>query len=332
VKRRRAPRVLLDTNVWAFLADNRSIDPLNVRARQAGIDLQIAPSVVYEMLRTPNDEVRKRLVEAVTRPCWKRLMPEAYGECAELVAEIRRLREEWLRIPPRTEAWRRAANDWSRDHGGFWDRARHKDAFQADLIRQVGDSDALEKARQQSRLLRDDLRTGGVHFENLRLEDLSGRFPGPVPGWDGRPFELWRASGATAFGLALLRDKASNPYDDWVEPFVVLDLIRGAPESWWRFWLREVDKHRMPRCWLRWAFETTQATRKMTDGTPCDAQLGTYLLACEHFVTADRVLVEVVEKVRPFAPASLGRTWLVAGGSRATGETLGVLDSIANGG
>ena len=61
--------------------------------------------------------------------------------------------------------------------------------------------------------------------------------------------------------------------------------------------------------------EIMLALRRVTPGTPCDAQLGTYLTQCDEFVTADRALADIVERVRSQAPFRMGSVSLLPAGA-----------------
>src|SRR5947208_1853907 len=105
-------RVLLDTNVWRYISDADGTASLLAQTRKSGVRILVAPSVAYESLRIPNDETRRRVMEVLTHKAWRRLMPEAYSECQELLQEIRRRRPEWLRNEPRMTDLRRLRYDW----------------------------------------------------------------------------------------------------------------------------------------------------------------------------------------------------------------------------
>jgi hypothetical protein len=82
---------------------------------------------------------------------------------------------------------------------------------------------------------------------------------------------------------------------------------------------------RMPRFWLRWAFEHLQMFTSVTPGTPGDAQLGTYLPDADFMVSADRNFLRISEKLRPYAPCKIALTKLVAAGKEAVEETVAFL-------
>ena len=84
----RPQRWLIDTNLWSSVADAGLGSDLAKAAKRKRIEILAAPSVLYELLRTPNESVRKRFVDVITLPHWKRLMPETFSETREILAEI----------------------------------------------------------------------------------------------------------------------------------------------------------------------------------------------------------------------------------------------------
>ena len=48
----------------------------------------------------------------------------------------------------------------------------------------------------------------------------------------------------------------NNPYREWVLPHVDLDALKSKENevSWLTFWMYDVERVRMPRFWLHWAF------------------------------------------------------------------------------
>lgn len=89
--------MLLDRNVWSYLADADAGPDLLRAALRSNSVIVVAPAVVFETLAVTNKEIRERHMSLLTMPNWQRLLPEAYSECMELLREIRRLRPEWLR-------------------------------------------------------------------------------------------------------------------------------------------------------------------------------------------------------------------------------------------
>src|SRR5262249_47322877 len=79
----------------------------------------------------------------------------------------------------------------------------------------------------------------------------------------------------------------------------------GELDHWVRFWFYDVDLHAVPRRWLRWAFDYLQAFRKVTDGTPCDTQLATYLPEADIVLSSDGGFIDRIEECRKYAPCFL---------------------------
>lgn len=117
-------RILLDSNVWRYFIDAEAVPALLAATRRSGHIVVMSPAVLYEAAKTRNVLVRDRLLSAMTLPLWKRLMPEAYGEAAEIPSEVRRTLPEWLKREPDLAWFKRVRYDWTRAKGGNWDRVR----------------------------------------------------------------------------------------------------------------------------------------------------------------------------------------------------------------
>ena len=98
--RKPGKRVLLDRNAWSYVADAGAGPELLRTAIRGRIEIQVAPTVVFETLAIGNQELRNRHILLLTHPAWRHLMPDAYSECMELLGEIKRHRPEWLRSQP----------------------------------------------------------------------------------------------------------------------------------------------------------------------------------------------------------------------------------------
>jgi hypothetical protein len=83
----------------------------------------------------------------------------------------------------------------------------------------------------------------------------------------------------------------------------------------------------MPRFWLRWAFEHLQLFHKVTDGTPGDAQLATYLVEGDIVVSADKNFLRIAEAVRPYAEVPIAKTKRVSADKNGVVETLEFLQA-----
>ncbi len=289
-------RILVDTNVWRYLIDLDSLETIYREAKGAQGLILACPAVLYEMLRLEDVPLRRRLVKAICRSRWVRMMPEAFEECAELRAEIARLRQHWLLRDPNLPAFNRLYNDW-KGPSGVWRRARI-DPSRASAVLRVIEGDDMVRGRTEARELRTEM--GKITtFETVKLDRWTTTFQFKPKGWDGDPVATWRAETMGYYMEVLLRQQlAQSPAErEWLEPWIDLTAMRNDLPSFARFILYETDASHLPRNWLRWAVRTLQATRKTSAGTPVDNQIGSYLVDADVFVTADKVFYSIVQRI-----------------------------------
>jgi hypothetical protein len=117
-------RILLDSNVWRYFIDADELPQLLAAVRKSRHIVVMSPAVMYEAAKTGDAAMRKKLLSAMSLPLWKRLMPEAFHEAAEIRAEVHRVRPEWLKPRPNWALFNRVRYDWMRAKGGTWDRVR----------------------------------------------------------------------------------------------------------------------------------------------------------------------------------------------------------------
>jgi hypothetical protein len=247
-------------------------------------------------------------------------MPEAYSETQEIQHEIRRVRPEWLRASPNVVLHRRLAHDWRRSSGGFWDRVR-KDTDGE--IERISDAPMMERARRQALMLREDANRLPPSLPSAPLTKNLASFSQPAPGWDGAGFELWRMDGYNCLRTAIAQER--HAYVDWLDGEIDLDFMMFQDASLVQFWSRDVQLLLMPRHWLRSAFEFLQRFHRVTDGTPGDCQLGTYLVDADLLLSADKNLVRIAERCRKEAPFAMARSHIVPAGHQSIEATLELL-------
>ena len=296
---------LLDTNVWRYVADDGAWPEL-LRIVHAGrVRVLVAPSVIYEALRTGNPVVRRQLTWVMSLSSWRRLMPEAFSESQELLSEIRRLRPGWLRPAPDKDMLVRQRYDWTRPRGGFWDRVRNGHIA-------MSERGVLDRARDEAQQRRQEFQHAS-RSEDVPLDMVRRRPLHWLPGWKGDDVEDWRWQAWFSTTYAL--EQTGHPYIEWLDPEIDLTQVLLDETSWLQFWLYEVAPRAMPRFWLRWAFEFLQRFRRVTDGTPCDSQLATYLPEADVVVSADKAFIQIAGKCAPLAPCRLPTPVLVPAGS-----------------
>jgi len=267
-------------------------------------------------------------------------MPEAYSECQEILAEIRRLRREWLRAEPIIPQFKQHRYDWTRKKGGRWDRARDEADAERRRLHELGDDELLQRARCIARAARamilerrrpgwsEKIPPGKIKIpydEFLRrylqagedgqtIEQIEAAVK-DLEGWRGDEIEAWRVMAWYDTTAAL--KTYDHPYRDWLEAYVDFDFPpRIVKSSWTQFWFYEVAESAMPRFWLRWAFEYLQMFRKVTPGTPCDTALATYLPEADFVVSADRTFIDLSKRVAAFARFPIAKGQLIESGTK----------------
>lgn len=314
VRRRLRKRILLDTNVWSYLVEAKSVPLFEVAARRARIDVLVAPGVVYEALEIGRADLQRELVAALTRKAWVRLMPEAYSECAELLGEMRRLRPQWLSESPDPRSFMTHRRDWEASKNGFWDRARSDPQGMADHAR----FPMLEEARALAKHRREIVFNSGVREPSLSNQVVDFHVRPNAPAVAVQPWRV-AAMGASDLHLSLF----DGPYLDWLRPF-----LRGDPwalnrDSWIQFWLFDVEASKMPRFWIRWAMEYLQAFRAVTNGTPGDSQISTYVLEADYVFTSDKNFGWMLDQAGRLSSATIAETITLPAG-------LGGVETLLN--
>ncbi len=313
-----ACRVVLDTNLWSYVADSGASPDLERMIKARNLTVVMPPSTLVEVVQTPPAEPRRRIIAALTAGPRQRLPSEAQTECAELVDEVRRCRPHWLRRFPDTarvaslqgfwtkRIWREAVADSQRLH----DYQRGQ--------RPIGEHLLAVQRRQRAEVTRTSA--------NLRpLTALQVTAPEGTPdsilrGWDGQPVEAWRVASRDIYWrqLAVVGGRAAitredTTFADWVGAYVRLEALRADPGDFTRLWLNDVSLHSMPRNWLRWAVNLAQTQYRLTRGNAADEQHSSYLLYCDVFLSADATLIRVLQDVREDAPFTFARPNLVSG-------------------
>jgi hypothetical protein len=315
-------RVLLDSNIWAYVVDFNSQGALLRFARNGSYEIQIAPSVVFEALRLKDSSRRNGLIRLMTNVRFSRLMPEAYSESVEILHEVRRLQPGWLRAQPDLLFAERLRKDWAKKTSGFWVRCARRAEAEASFVGKL-EGPLIDDARTQATAARKEMMTSEWK-SNPPMDKTLATLPKPIAGWNGQPVDAWRVESWQAITFNLMQTQ--NPYRDWIAPFVELDTGLLTSAGWVTFWLHLVDKTLVPRQWMRWAHSFAQRFRKVTPGSPADTQLFTYFLDTDLVVSADKALLDILDECRPYAPCPLPQGKLVPGGSAGVANLMTILE------
>ena len=286
------------------------------------IDIVIAPAVVYEMLRTRDPGLRKRLIEAVTLGAWKKLRTEIYHECRDVRKMLETRRPEWMVAEPDLALYYKLKADWS-PSGGFCRRVRREPGAEA---RRVADEAGLERARKDAKYRRGVM--GEIHFDQMRLSGWAGRPNERLPGWDGTDVDWWRLDSQARWWEHLIAHP-DQPVLDWLGPFVDVSVIARSFESWNHLWLHEVTIAELPREWLRWAVMVLQSVRRVTPGTPGDNQIALYAYEADLLLSADAGFVDIINRAGESPPQRLAPARVILTGIDPVQQIDDIVKSFA---
>lgn len=311
-------KVIFDTNIWRYLDDAGATDEIRLSSRRRKLTVLIPPATAFEISSTNDPNLRVQLLKNISMHEWKRLMPEAFTESQQIIAEIERHRPAWMLPKPDNHRYRPLFRDW-KSKNGFWRRLSEQPEKFSDVLHSSSQQN-LYDAQNQSYAQRDNLITNGI-TKTSHLDKWTAALRSPRDGWNGDRVEPWRVDAMAALTLAL-KDK-SNPYTEWISCYVDLNKIDFRSGDWVKFWLHDCQREQLPRQWLRWAVSFLQAFRKTTDGNPADIQLAQYVPECDVFVTADKNLGWVLNECKQYAICAIPEVWIIPGGREGVTKILG---------
>lgn len=320
-------KVLLDSNVWRYIADYGDVDKLVQVTEECRVEIVVAPALVFEAMNLEDEATRRKILRLLAHPRWTRLMPEAFLEAEEIKSIIRRLRPSWLLPAPNLTEVAQLRYDWERPEGGFWSNAG-EDVAPPQTDESQRSERELALARQESYEIRKRMTEQKRALPETSLGDIYHQPSDSLPGWRGQPIEYWRVP-----SLNVIRNELAiytSPYREWLDSEIDVAAIESEPESLTQLWFYEISPADAPRQWTRGAFECLQAFHKVTNGTPVDSQLSSHLVDVDAVVSADRNFVQFAQKCRTDAPFELAQPRLISGGSGAVADLLAVLHDLSS--
>ena len=208
------PRLLLDTNVWNYLAAADLLVPLRMIARRCKVAILVAPAALYEAFEYNSQEDRIRRAKLLTDPAWARLMPEAYSECGEILGEMRRVMPGVLAERPDLVAFHLQRRDWTAKARGAWDRAAENPARFAELSA-FPDKERATQLAHDRRNNNPEPALNVQAFRNNHTELASLKLGGTQT-----LHEAWRVQARNATFWHCDSRNRSTAYFDWLQPFL----------------------------------------------------------------------------------------------------------------
>lgn len=324
-------RILLDTNVWNYLADHSNAAALAAAARAGGATVVVAPAVIYEALAVTDPVTLHARSRLLTDERWKRLMPEAYSECQEVLGQIRRLRPDWLLQQPPRRDFQLLFRDWRRNGTGFWARVRAHPQEASKHVRELQQG-LLQLARVETKAARKKQINNDYPVWSAPLNKYWSEVPSQLGANEKISVAAWRHD-ALLFWTRHLGGVIGQPtpldyvggYVDWLSAELSFDSVKANDHSWYRFWLFDISDDAMPRSWLRWASGLLQQFSRWSPGTPGDNALSAYLMDADWFVTADAGLYRIVKKVHADAPFRVASPLLISADKVGAAQALDVV-------
>ena len=300
--RAECPKFLLDTNIWRYIVDNKAQGKFIKFAKGPGINVQVAPSCLYEVMRMQKGNLRSDQITLMTNPNLSRLMPEVYSECAELLMEIKRCRPHWLKKQPDLTKFNRLYKFWSRKSGGRWSKITQNSYLEAQNLKSLEGS-SLNEIRKNYKDLREKTRKNGPSHNIIPLDRYVSKIPKRIAKKSQyTQTGAWREESFKHFTTSLLLNQTT--YTEWLEPLVDLNKVISQFDEWEEFWAIDVSVENLPREWLRWAHLKAQSFRKPTGGSPGDNQLFSYILETDFLLSSDKVFIDLLNEIKPHVPFS----------------------------
>jgi hypothetical protein len=315
-------RVILDTNVWSRIGDEGSARELDVLAKDRGATILIPPSMLLEIARNPNADVRRRQLDAMLAVRAEHMTSEAELESRELIAEARRCKSQWLRATPNTASEATWHTLWTKK---VWREARDDvDTLVARAGGTVADQQELthiEKLNRSSFLA--EYKNTALRLDGWTVQWEPHLLPYYRGGWpDGPEVEAWRAETLPAFWeqLVVRRNQIHGRYDttftEWIGARLDLQKVAHDPAEFCGFFLRDIVRENVPRMWLRWAVRMLQRGTKILPSNAYDEQHSAYLPSCDVFLSCDIRFSAALEAIQPHAPFEMCAVGTVPTSSR----------------
>lgn len=311
-------RVILDTNLWSSIRDERTERAFDALINSRDLRVVVPPSILVEVLRIPVAEARQQVIHALATGKRDRLPTEAESECMEVVSEVRRVRPQWIGTIPNT------GRRWSLNN--FWTKKIWREALQDSQrlhdyeMRQTSEREYLIGLQKMDRdnLLQSDFKMGPL--TGLMISASADTPDVHLAGWSGQPVDFWRIQLRDLYWhqLSVVAGRAGITREDtttadWVGAYVDLPKLRSDREDFTQFWLEGVDISNIPRNWLRCAVRVAQTHYKVTPGNAADEQHSSYLFDCDVFLSADSRYISTLRFVQESAPFVFAELRLVSG-------------------
>lgn len=319
-------KVLLDTNIWRYIADADVFSTLESIASDNGIELVVAPALVYEVINLRDDSLRKKILKMIGSPSLVRLMPEAYLEAKDIKTVIEKYRQDWLIKDPDFSEINSLIDDWKSIEHGFWSRMANDISPPVTNESQRGELEH-QLAKKESKEIRNRMIDKKAMLpKDLDLKNIYFPLPLGQQSFEGEAVEYWRVPSLYQFQAEF--KVYASPYREWLDSLIDVSKVKAQSESLTELWYYQVSGYELPRQWLRGAFEYLQSFHKVTSGNPIDTQLSSHLIDVDVVMSADRNFIRFISQCRKDAPFFIAQEYLISGGADAVDEVFNYLREL----
>lgn len=229
--------VYFDTDVYRFARERGETQEIRRLLESTGIVLVLSSGNIFETLAIESERERSAEADAIVDLCPKfEEKPESWQHAQELIYELRRKRQDWIRPVRYLSSVRRYLDG----HSALWGILRRCEwpdpqayaAFRRDFERGVANNRDFQKLLRSLRAQKGDYAISGP-LGNLGNVDISN------------PEVFWRVDGLMAwYDAVVARSPASRDYADWIVPHLKPHVFES--ESYPTFWLRDASANALP--------------------------------------------------------------------------------------
>ncbi|WP_155769400.1 hypothetical protein [Mycobacterium asiaticum] len=293
---------MLDTNLWSRIGEEGTATTFVAALRDMGYAFVLPPSMLLEVMQTPNADTRRQIVAAMSSAQGLRLRTEVDLCTNEFRTALQRKRPAWLRSIPDAAAVSGWRTHWTKQ---VWRDARNdSEKFHQDVVRRpslAAVDDWYETQLKNKQRMRED--GFSSDFIDLELRCTPDEANTVMPGWDGSSTAGWRVLIGEYYWYVLSQRHSSNETQrQWFAAYLDIDRIVSDADEFAQFFLAELEPHDIRREWLRYAVGHTQLERKVKKSNALDAQHSMYLVDADLFLSGDQAFVAVLRDVRRQAP------------------------------
>ena len=310
------PVAILDTNIWSRIGEEGSAPRLRDLFRTNDLDVALPPSILLEVLRGSNTELRNRRIEAMLAVRGRRLASEAELCSDDFVGLINRHRPQWMRVIKDVSTIAKHHRYWTKD---IWRQAgRDSSEVRVRLMADDGPVEDwiyhLQRQHRQNQLEY----SLGRDFAGARVSAKDAAFANLfLGGWDGNWVDLWRLqTGDQYWQVASTVDRYPREgffqtFIDWIGSRVDLRAMTANPEDFRALWFETVTPTEVRRDWIRAAVRFIQTTMKIKKSNSRDEQHSAYLVDSDFFLSGDAAFIDTLNSVQSQAPFTFAKPILV---------------------